>query len=240
MQDATWLRTYGNKSILASGGIAASGNGALGTLYGGSPRIHANFDNGVGGGIAVSDDGGFYDFNDGWIDFRGANGLRIKTDHSDNAITVSMHNTAGAGLSDKRIVPDTNSWGLIGVSGQAWYQMWAYSFNNASDERVKKDIHDLTPSELRGMLDKLDQVRSINFRYLDESENLDPERPEKHRAKPRIGVTAQSMPEEVRVEGPVLGIDLAESLGFAIATIKALKNEVEALKQEVEVLKKQR
>jgi hypothetical protein len=48
------------------------------------------------------------------------------------------------------------------------------------------------------------------------------------------------MPEEVQVDGPVLGIDLAETIGFALATIKALKNEVEQLKQQVEQLKQNR
>jgi hypothetical protein len=240
MTDNTWLRTYGDKAILASGGIAGYGNSTFGSLFGGSPRIYANYDNATGGGIAISDDGGFFDPNDSWIDFRGSTGLRIKTNHSTEALVISMHDTAGNGTFDKRVVPDTNAWGTIGASGQAWWQMWSFSFNNASDERVKKDIEDLSPSDLREMLDKLDQVRSIRFRYLDESENLDPEHPEKYRAKPRLGVTAQSMPEEVRVEGPVLGIDLAESLGFALATIKALKNEVEILKHQVEQIKRDR
>jgi hypothetical protein len=37
--DSTWLRTYNNKAILASGGIAGFGNSIFGTLFGGSPRI---------------------------------------------------------------------------------------------------------------------------------------------------------------------------------------------------------
>ena len=238
MQDSTWLRTLGNKPILASGGLAGYGNAVFGTPLGANPRIYANYDNASGGGIAISDDGGFYDFNDAWVEFRGSTGLRIKTNSATDALTISMHDTSGNGLYDKRVVPSDDNWGVIGVSGQAWYKMWAYSFNNASDERVKKDIQDLSPADLREMLDKLDKVRSIRFRYLDETENLDPERPERHRAIPRLGVTAQSMPEEVRVEGPVLGIDLAESIGFALATIKALKNEVEALKQEVAQIKR--
>jgi len=39
------------------------------------PNIYANADNHTYGGIAVSDDGGFFDFNDGWIRFRGRYGL---------------------------------------------------------------------------------------------------------------------------------------------------------------------
>ncbi|MDR3449649.1 MAG: hypothetical protein P4M15_07895 [Alphaproteobacteria bacterium] len=39
--------------------------------FGGSPQIFVNGDNRTGGGIAISDDGGFYDYNDGWITFNG-------------------------------------------------------------------------------------------------------------------------------------------------------------------------
>jgi hypothetical protein len=57
------------------------GGGGNQTLFGGSPQIFVNGDNHTGGGIAISDDGGFYDYNDGWITFNnwgsGTTGLRI-------------------------------------------------------------------------------------------------------------------------------------------------------------------
>jgi hypothetical protein len=238
MQDATWLRTYGNKPVLASGGLAGYGNAVFGTPYGGNPRIYANYDNVSGGGLAVADDGGFYDFNDGWIEFRGSTGLSVRTDNPATGLQVRMYNNSGQGPFDKALATDTNAWGTVGRSGQAWWQMWSYSFSNASDERVKKDVEDLSPRDLRDALHRLDQVRSIRFRYLDETADLDPAQPSKHRPVPRIGVTAQSMPEEVQVQGPVLGIDLAESLGFAIAAIRGLHAEVEELRREVESLRR--
>lgn len=45
--------------------------------YGGTANIMANGDNHSGGGILVSDDGAFYDYNDGWITYNGSTGLRI-------------------------------------------------------------------------------------------------------------------------------------------------------------------
>ncbi|MDR3449651.1 MAG: hypothetical protein P4M15_07905 [Alphaproteobacteria bacterium] len=45
--------------------------------FGGTPQILANGDDHTGGGLAVSDDGGFYDYNDGYITFNG-NGLKVE------------------------------------------------------------------------------------------------------------------------------------------------------------------
>jgi hypothetical protein len=120
--------------------------------------------------------------------------------------------------------------------------VWAFFHVNASDERVKKDIEDLSPSDLRGMLNQLEQIRTIRYRFKDESAEPDPQRGERLRVKPRIGVTAQSMPEELRVDedGEVMGVDMGQSIGFALATIKALKHEVDELKKQVEQLKRGR
>ncbi len=227
MQDSTWLRTYGDKPILASGGIAGYGNSVFGTQYGGNPRMYASYDNATGGGIAVSDDGGFYDFNDAWVEFRGSTGLAIRSDNTSWDMLFRMTNTAGSGPFDKRAAPDTNAWGLLGASGNAWWQVWGYSFNNASDERVKKDIEELSESDMRAMLDRLDRVRSVKFRYVEETSEPNEEHPEKYREFPHVGVIAQSMPDEVIVDkdGPVMGVSLADELGYTIAAVRGLRAE---------------
>ncbi|HVV39415.1 MAG TPA: immunoglobulin-like domain-containing protein [Candidatus Paceibacterota bacterium] len=55
--------------------LTVSGTGS--SIYGASPEIFANADNHVGGGIAIADDGGFFDYGDGWITYNGSTGLRI-------------------------------------------------------------------------------------------------------------------------------------------------------------------
>lgn len=55
--------------------LQVSGSGP--TQYGASPQIYANGDNHIGGGIRVSDDGGFFDYNDSWITYNGFSGLKI-------------------------------------------------------------------------------------------------------------------------------------------------------------------
>ena len=47
-----------------------------GILYTNS-YIHGNTDNAHGGGIRISDDGGFYDYNDAWITLTGSYGLKL-------------------------------------------------------------------------------------------------------------------------------------------------------------------
>jgi hypothetical protein len=79
---------------------------------------------------------------------------------------------------------------------------------------------------MRAMLDRLDQVRSVRFRYNEETRELDPTKPAKHREHPHIGVIAQSMPEEVVVsDGPVLGINLADTIGYTIVALRGLRAE---------------
>jgi hypothetical protein len=244
MQDGTWLRTYGDKGILATGGIAGYSNGFFGTPFGGNPQIYANYNNIGGGGIAISDDGGFYDYNDAWVEYRGSTGITVRVNNPGGGIVVRMTDTGGGGLGDRRIVTDTNAWGLVGQSGGAWWQMWSYAYVNASDERVKKDIEDLTEDDMRAMLDRLDQIRSVKFRYVDETAELDPEKPSRHRELPHVGVIAQSMPEEVIADkdGPVMGVNLADELGYTIAALRGLRAEArerdEELDDRVEKLEK--
>ena len=64
------LETHGN--LYVNGNYYRGGN----LFYDGSV-LYANRNNTTGGGIWVSDDGGFYDYNNGFIDFRGSNGIRI-------------------------------------------------------------------------------------------------------------------------------------------------------------------
>src|SRR5579871_103997 len=59
--------------------------------------------------------------------------------------------------------------------------VYANSYNFNSDERLKKDIHDLDTGERREALNALGRIRSIRFRYKDETEALDDQNPLKWR-----------------------------------------------------------
>lgn len=79
------LTVNGNGTI--GGNLQVNGNGTVNqgltvkgtaiSAYGGSPAINANGANSAGGGIMLGGDGGFFDYNDGYITFNGNAGLRI-------------------------------------------------------------------------------------------------------------------------------------------------------------------
>ncbi|MBZ9578469.1 shufflon system plasmid conjugative transfer pilus tip adhesin PilV [Patescibacteria group bacterium] len=80
MIDTTWIRSYGNKDIYvnkmvrADNGFQVDGYEMVGSN---ADMLYANRRNTGGGGIWISDDGGFYDYNNGYIDFRGSTGIRV-------------------------------------------------------------------------------------------------------------------------------------------------------------------
>jgi hypothetical protein len=208
--------------VLATGGVAASGTNALfGTPFGSAPRIHANFDNVTGGGILIGDDGGFFDLNDFWVDFRGSTGVRLTTDAAGTIMQGNMYTTTGTGPYDKGINTSTTGWGVIGTASNAWYRMSSYSFTTVSDENLKGEIVDMDEEMMRARLDQLDSIRSVTFRY-----NVEIENPSKGRELPHIGVIAQSMPDEVvERDGDVLGINVMDTLGLTIAAVRGLRAE---------------
>lgn len=74
---SSWAR-IGSASptpYLNTGGLATYGTAW--SSYGATPEIIANADNHTGGGISISDDGGFFDYNDGPVTFNGSYGIRI-------------------------------------------------------------------------------------------------------------------------------------------------------------------
>ena len=67
--------SYLNGAANVGQGLTVSGTAY--TNYGGTAEIMANGDGHTGGGITIADDGGFYDFNDGWVTYLGSTGLKI-------------------------------------------------------------------------------------------------------------------------------------------------------------------
>lgn len=81
---------------LDTNNITANG----GTLYDHANGIlYANIPNASGGGITISDDGGFYDYNDGWIRFEGS-GRGIDLSNSDRFKLPHRSSDPGAGVGD--------------------------------------------------------------------------------------------------------------------------------------------
>jgi hypothetical protein len=218
-------------AVLATGGVAASGTNPLfGTPFGTSPRINANFDEVTGGGILIGADGGFFDLNDNWVDYRGSTGLRLTTDATATIMQGNMYTTTGVGPYDKGVNTSTTGWGVIGTASNAWYRMSAYNFTTVSDENLKGEIVDMDEEMMRARLDQLDSIRSVTFRY-----NVEIENPSKGRELPHVGVIAQSMPDEVvERDGDVLGINVMDTLGLTIAAVRGLRAETRESSEDLQ------
>ncbi|MFM1875233.1 MAG: hypothetical protein RL266_970, partial [Bacteroidota bacterium] len=231
MQDATWLRTYNNKPILASGGVAGYGSvfGAPFNMY---PRIYANYDNAGGGGLMVSDDGGFCDYNDAWIQFRGSNGLDIRSNNGSWNVVFRMGNQDNSGTSDKRVATGSNAWGLLGASGNAWWQTWAYSFNNASDRNLKRDIVSITDDVSDLVMADLDKLNPYFYKYKVEEDEWIEGKETKFRPALRIGLMADEVPDYVA--GPDFkSVDVYGVASLAVAAAKHNREEINEIKDAI-------
>lgn len=232
MTDGTWIRAYNSKPILATGGLAGYGNASFGTPYGGNPRIYANYDNVGAGGIAVADDGGFYDFNDGWVESRGSTGLSIRSDNTSWDMIARMYNNAGAGPYDKRVATETNAWGLLGASGNAWYQAWAYSFNNPSERQLKKDIIPVTGSVGDLVMADLDKMNPYMYRYNIESDEWTEGREAKYRTGVHMGLILDETPDYIQ-SNTYTGVDVYAVASLGVAAGKYNREDIKQIKESI-------
>ena len=229
MQDGTWLRTYGNKAILASGGVAGYGNSVFGGAYGANPRIYANYDNVGAGGIMVADDGGFFDYNDGYIEYRGSTGLAVRVDNGAGGILMRMTNTGGGGLSDRRIITDNNAWGLVGASGNAFWQFWGYSFNNASTRESKKDITEVSGAIAAKVMEDLDKMHPYLYRYNVESDEMVEGQEAKYRPGLHMGLLVDESPDYVQSQS-YDGVDIYAVATLGVSAAKVNREDIKDIK----------
>jgi hypothetical protein len=232
MEDATWLRTYGSKAILASGGVAGYGNSVFAGTYGTAPRIWGNYDNAGAGGIMVSDDGGFFDYNDAWIQFRGSTGLKVVTDNGSWDMIFSMCLTNGGCTYDKRVATETNAWGLLGASGNAWYQTWSYAFNNPSERELKKDITPVKGSVSDLVMADLDKMTPYLYRYNVEVDEWSEQNYAKYRTGVHMGLILDETPDYIQSQS-YAGVDIYAVASLGVAASKYNREEIKQIKQSI-------
>lgn len=229
MQDGTWVRAYNNKAILATGGLAGYGNSVFSGAYGANPRIYANYDNVGAGGIMVADDGGFFDYNDGYIEYRGSTGLAVRVDNGAGGILMRMTNTGGGGLSDHRIITDNNAWGLVGASGNAFWQFWGYSFNNASTRESKKDITQVSGAVAAKVMEDLDKMHPYLYRYNVESDEMVEGQEAKYRPGLHMGLLVDESPDYVQSQS-YDGVDIYAVATLGVSAAKVNREDIKEIK----------
>ncbi len=230
MTDGSWIRTYNDKGLYPSGGLIVSGT--VRTDYGSNATIYANQNNVSGGGIMISDDGGFLDFNDGPVTFRGSTGLRIESNSASGYVQFQMTDYNGNALGDKQIGTMTNAWGLNGVSGTAWWQNWAYSFNNPSQRESKKDINAVKGSLNDLVMADLDKMNPYLYRYNVESDEWSEQNRAKYRPGLHMGLLLDEVPDYVQSQS-FQGVDVYSVATLGVAAGKANREEIKQIKQSI-------
>ncbi len=231
MQDATWIRAYNSKPILATGGIAGYGN-AVGTWFGIAANMMANYNNGAGAGIVISDDGGFGDFNDGWIQFRGSTGLDIRSNNTSWNTVFRMGNQDNSGVSDKLVTTGSNAWGLNGGSGNAWWQAWAYSFNNASLRETKKDINAVKGALSDLVMEDLDKLHPYLYRYNVETDEWKEGMEAKYHPGLHLGLLVDESPDYIQAQS-FQGVDIYAVATLGVAAGKHNRDEIKQVKESI-------
>jgi len=111
---------------------------------------------------------------------------------------------------------------LLDVNGTARCQ----SLTQYSSKTHKKDIQPLVSADYRDILSKLQQTNVFHFRYKEASND----------SKLKVGLIAEESPKEI-VSSDGKGIDLGETISFALAAIKAQQEQIEDLKGQINQLK---
>jgi hypothetical protein len=231
MQDGTWLRTYNNRAILASGGLAGYGNLTFGTPFGMSPRIYANYDNAGSGGLMVSDDGGFADYNDGWIQYRGSNGILVRTNNTSWVGQYTMNNAeGGGGLNDKNLGTSNANWGTVGSSGLYWYRMYAGGFVNSSRTDCKRNITKINSSISDYLLSDIDNLSTYLYKYKEETDNMQKGIETKYRPNWHIGLLVEEAPDYLQDE-TFMGIDIYAASSLSLFGVKHNRQEIKEIKE---------
>ncbi len=112
------FRTTGQ--ALVQGGLLTQGTAS--TLYGTNASIYANNANVTGGGLMISDDGGFFDYNDGPVTFNGSTGLRIAGTSGAASSNGYLRVNALSGSGNRTVFADANGILKAGSKNVAYVQ----------------------------------------------------------------------------------------------------------------------
>jgi hypothetical protein len=256
--DAFYVLANGNVSLGApgnpnptfstgSGSYWVSPSGAYfssGTVYFASQSQHRGGVNNDEGTLTLTGSNGVVNSASTYFQVAG----KYAIDGSDGYLRLNQQNSFPNGIyspykiQTDNIVDSTgltnrNLAGDVGTAAAPWVHVYAKNFDLISDERAKKDVHDLDAREMRNALDALDQIRSVRFRYKGETATLDEKQPKSWRPEPHVGMIAQSMPKELLVPEPsgkgTMAVSLGDTLGFTIAAVRGLHAETRELDEQI-------
>ena len=237
-----WFSTYGwspgTWNALRVGAFEARGGGAFagsaynrdwgvgaGTTYG---KVYSNLDNQVNGGLTISDDGGFYDYNDGWLQSQGSNGIMYNTS---SGTYFSLYRTDRPGCCyDKQIIPQNANWGYVGTGGNYWFRMYAGAFVNGSTRESKRNITPLDESTYEVVMNDIDKIKPSFYKYNEELDDLTEGHETKYRPNYHLGVITDQSPDYIQDEA-FAGIDIYAIATLGLAGVKYNRAEIKEIKE---------
>ncbi|MGH8003649.1 MAG: tail fiber domain-containing protein, partial [Limisphaerales bacterium] len=101
------------------------------------------------------------------------------------------------------------------------------TWTNASSRSYKTDIQPLKNREYSDILEKLQKVDVVRFKY------------KKEPGREHIGLIAEDVPEEIASEDRT-GVPTADAIAFLMAAVKAQQNKIQELEETIKQLKNDR
>jgi hypothetical protein len=238
-----WFSTYGwsaggGWTAMRVGTFEARGGGrfyssaytrdwgdASGTSYG---TIFANADNQFMGGIALSDDGGFYERNDGWIRFDGSVGIIMDGNNASSISFWDMNDNGG--IHDKQLVTSNSGWGVVGTSGNYWYYMYSGAYYTPSRRELKRDITPITGNLSDYVMDDLDKIKPSFYKFNEDQDDWVEGNETKFRPNLRMGLILDETPDYLQ-DQTFGGIDLYSLTTLAVLGAKNNRQEIKELQK---------
>ncbi|MBI1289422.1 MAG: hypothetical protein GC178_17785 [Flavobacteriales bacterium] len=118
----------GNARVV--GGLYTQGTAS--TLYGTNASIYANNGNAYGGGVMVSDDGGFFDYNNGPVTFNGSTGLVIAGNNGASSSNAYLRVNGLAGSGNRPVYADGNGTLTVSNTNNSWTM--SANFSHSADD----------------------------------------------------------------------------------------------------------
>lgn len=200
---------------------------ASGTSYG---KVYSNWDNQFMGGLAISDDGGFYDRNDAWIRFCGSRGIVM--DGADYNLIMAYDMNDNGGLHDKQIYSTNPGWGYMGTNGNYWYYGYAVGWVSLSNRKLKRDIVPLNESLYALAMKDIDRIQPSFYKMNEELDSWVEGKETKFRPNYRLGVMLDESPDYIQ-DNTFSGVDGYSLATLGIAGVKHNRSEIKQIKEAI-------
>jgi hypothetical protein len=149
--------------------------------------------------------------------------------------TILMNDLGvGGGGSEPSLVPSSNLYGFVGVSGRAWYQMYAQSFNATSTKDIKANITVLSPDERLNYYQMVKNLNVCSYNYIKtDTDSLGNIVSQQISPRQSIGLIAEEAPTMITDESGK-AISLYEYVSILAVALQEAQRKIEELELMLE------